>query len=105
MVTLDPEGDVTCCSADARDINDSCSVEVACVARSEFMGALRCRVSGRVLIYPRVYCCRRAHSCDRCAVAAEVEASRGRAEVVRAASGCYGGYPVLESGGSYAEAV
>ena len=105
MVTLDPEGDVACCSADARDINDSCSVEVTRKARSELMGALRGRVSGRVLIYPRVYCCIRAHSCDGCAVATEVEASRGGTEVVRAASGCYGGYPVLESGGSYAEAV
>ena len=69
------------------------------------MGALGGRVSGGVLVYPCVYCCSRAHSCDGCAVAAEVEASRGRTEVMRAASGCYGGYPVLESGGSYAEAV
>ena len=32
MVALDPEGDVAGCSADARDIDDSCSVEVAGVA-------------------------------------------------------------------------
>ena len=105
MVALDPEGNVTCCSADARDINDSCSVEVACVARSEFMGALGGRVSSGILVYPRVYCCYRAHSCNGCAIAAEVDSGCGGTEVVRAASGCYGGYPILESGGSYAEAI
>ena len=29
MVALDPEGDITGCSADARDIDDSCSIEIA----------------------------------------------------------------------------